>query len=207
MSTPARAPRRRPPAPSPRPAPPRAASPRAASPRASSSRATAVRPAPAEPTAGRPRSPRPRAATATATATASATAAATATAAHVAPHAPRRPDAAPAPAPLAVVARPRRVRRLRMVGGLAAVLLFAALLGLAVFHSMLVQGQLGIDRADDQIEQEQMHQRELREQVAALAAPGRIVAEATRRGMVQPEQRAYLPAVVPGAVVPPPEAE
>jgi hypothetical protein len=207
MSTPARAPRRRPPAPSPRPAPPRAASPRAASPRASSSRATAVRPAPAEPTAGRPRSPRPRAATATATATASATAAATATAAHVAPHARRRPDAAPAPAPLAVVARPRRVRRLRMVGGLAAVLLFAALLGLAVFHSMLVQGQLGIDRADDQIEQEQMHQRELREQVAALAAPGRIVAEATRRGMVQPEQRAYLPAVVPGAVVPPPEAE
>jgi cell division protein FtsL len=94
-----------------------------------------------------------------------------------------------------------------MVGGLAAVLLFAALLGLAVFHSMLVQGQLGIDRADDQIEQEQMHQRELREQVAALAAPGRIVAEATRRGMVQPQQRAYLPAVVPGAVVPPPEAE
>jgi hypothetical protein len=200
MSTPARAPRRRPPAPSPRPAPPRAASPRA-----SSSRATAVRPAPAKPNAGRPRSPRPRAATATAGAMAAATA--TATAAHAAPQARRRPGTAPAPPPLAVVARPRRVRRLRMVGGLAAVLLFAALLGLAVFHSMLVQGQLGIDRADDQIEQEQMHQRELREQVAALAAPDRIVAEATRRGMVQPQQRAYLPAVVPGAVVPPPEAE
>jgi cell division protein FtsL len=203
MSTPARAARRRPPAPSPRPAPPRAASPRA-----SSSRATAVRPTPAKPHAGRPPSPRPRSATATAgaMATAAATAAATATAAHSAPQARRRP-AAPAPTPLAVVVRPRRVRRLRMVGGLAAVLLFAALLGLAVFHSMLVQGQLGIDRADDQIEQEQMHQRELRERVAALAAPDRIVAEATRRGMVQPQQRAYLPAVVPGAVVPPPEAE
>jgi hypothetical protein len=198
MSTPARAPRRRPSVPSPRPAPPRAASLRASSPRA-----TAVRPAPAKPDAGRPPSPRPRAATATA----GAMAMATATAAHAAPQARRRPDAAPAPTPLAVVARPRRIRRLRMVGGLAAVLLFAALLGLAVFHSMLVQGQLGIDRADDQIEQEQMHQRELREQVAALAAPDRIVAEATRRGMVQPQQRAYLPAVVPGAVVPPPEAE
>jgi cell division protein FtsL len=80
------------------------------------------------------------------------------------------------------------------------------LLGLAVFHSMLVQGQLGIDRADDQIEQEQMRQRELRKQVAALEAPERIVAEATARGMVQPENRAYVPAVVPGTVVPPPEA-
>ena len=85
-------------------------------------------------------------------------------------------------------------------------LLFVAMLGVAVFHSMLVQGQLGLDRTDDQIEQEQMRQRELREQVAALAAPDRIQAEAIARGMVQPENRAYLPAVVPGAVVPPPEA-
>jgi cell division protein FtsL len=92
------------------------------------------------------------------------------------------------------------------LGGLALLLVFGTLLGLAVFHSMLVQGQLGIDRADDQIEQEQMHQRELRQQVAALAAPDRIVAEATQRGMVQPEKRAYVGAVVPGGVVPPPEA-
>ena len=41
---------------------------------------------------------------------------------------------APAPAP-------RRVRRLRLLGALAAVLLFGSLLGLAVFHSVLVQGQ------------------------------------------------------------------
>jgi hypothetical protein len=121
--------------------------------------------------------------------------------------APKRAPTTSAPA-LEVVAPAARTRRLRVLGGVAVTLLFASLLGLAVFHSMLVQGQLGLDRTDDQIEQEQMRQRELREQVATLAAPDRIVAEATRRGMVQPENRAYLPAVVPGlAVVPPPSAE
>jgi hypothetical protein len=112
--------------------------------------------------------------------------------------------------PLEVVERAPRRRgragRLRGLGGLAVAFLFPSLLGRAVLHSMLVQGQLGIDRADDQIEQEQMRQRELREQVAALAAPDRIVAEAQRRGMVLPQDRVYLPAVVPGTVVPPPEA-
>jgi hypothetical protein len=95
--------------------------------------------------------------------------------------------------------------RLRMLGGFAVGLVFASLLGMAVFHSMLVQGQLDLDRTQDQIEQEQMRQRQLREQVAALGAPDRIIAEATALGMVQPEQHAYLPAVAPGDV-PPPEA-
>jgi hypothetical protein len=120
---------------------------------------------------------------------------------------PRRVVRPEAP-PLEVVERAPRVhrrRRLRVLGGLALTFLFASLLGMAIFHSMLVQGQLGIDRADDQIEQEQMRQRELREQAAALASPDRIVAEAQRRGMVLPQDRVYLPAVVPGLVVPPPE--
>jgi cell division protein FtsL len=108
---------------------------------------------------------------------------------------------------LEVVESPRRRPRLRVVGGLFITFVFATLLGLAVFHSMLVQGQLDIDRADDEIEQEQMLQRELRQQAATLAAPERIVAEAQKRGMVRPDDREYLPAIVPGAVVPPPEPE
>jgi hypothetical protein len=91
-----------------------------------------------------------------------------------------------------------------MLGGAAVTLLFASLLGLAVFHSMLVQGQLGLDRTDARIEQEQMRQRELREQVAALAAPDRIVAEtpAAWCGL----RTAYC-CSMPGAVVPPPETD
>lgn len=101
---------------------------------------------------------------------------------------------------------PRRVRRLRLLGALAGLLLFGSLLGLAVFHSVLVQGQLGLDRLDEQIQQEQDLQRELRREVAMLASPERIIAEAQARGMVAPDRREYLVAVVPGQVVPPPGA-
>jgi len=108
---------------------------------------------------------------------------------------------------LEVVAVERdRKLRLRLLGGLAAVLLFGSLLGVAVFHSVLVQGQLGLDRMEQEIQTEQDLQRTLRKQVAELASPERIQAEAIARGMVMPEERAYLQAVVPGQGVPPPGA-
>lgn len=108
--------------------------------------------------------------------------------------------------PALQVVTPVRRPRLRLLGALACLLLFGALLGLAVFHSVLVQGQLGLDRLDEQIQQEQETQRELRRQVAELTSPERILAEAATRGMVPPDRREYLPAVVPGQVVPPPGA-
>jgi hypothetical protein len=177
MSTPARAPRRRtdPPArPSPRPQP-RAAAARAAGPRAAGSRA-------ARPDTGRGH-------------------AAVATSAVRSPQrvaVDERPD-------LHVVAPERaRTLRLRILGAVAATLLFGALLGLAVFHSVLVQGQLQLDGLDDQIAEEQVRQSELRFEEARLAAPERIQAEAARLGMVPPVDREYLQAVVPGSVVPAP---
>jgi cell division protein FtsL len=101
---------------------------------------------------------------------------------------------------------PRRASRVRLgaVGAIALVLLFGSMLGLAVFHSILVQGQLHLDQTNRQIEQEQARERELRLQVAQLAAPDRILAAAEQRGMVQPNDRKYLAAVVPSNVVPPP---
>jgi cell division protein FtsL len=120
--------------------------------------------------------------------------------------APRREPRVDPPHLEVVAPGTRRKLRLRILGGLAATLLFGALLGLAVFHSMLVQGQLGLDRADKEIQQEQTRQRELRQQVAQLGAPERILAAAAALGMVQPDSREYLPAVVPGSVVPPPKA-
>jgi hypothetical protein len=124
----------------------------------------------------------------------------------VAATAPRRATRPDPPHLEVVTPATRRKLRLRILGGLAFTVLFGALLGLAVFHSMLVQGQLGLDRADKEIQQEQMRERELRQQAAQLGAPERILAAAAALGMVQPDTREYLPAVVPGSVVPPPEA-
>ena len=101
---------------------------------------------------------------------------------------------------------PRRASRSRLgiIGAIALTLLFGSMLGLAVFHSVLVQGQLRLDQTNRRIEQEQARERELRLQVAQLAAPERILAAAEQRGMVQPNDRKYLAAVVPNNVVPPP---
>jgi hypothetical protein len=93
---------------------------------------------------------------------------------------------------------------LRVVGALAGTLLFGVLFGLAVFHSVLVQGQLQLDRMDRDIQAEQDQQRELRLRVGQLVAPERILQEAQARGMVQLDDREYLAAVVPGTAVPPP---
>ncbi len=76
--------------------------------------------------------------------------------------------------------------------------------GLAAFHSVLVQGQLRIDQLDGRISAEQQRQSELRLQVAQLGAPQRVVIAAGELGMVIPDDRVYLAAVIPDNVVPPP---
>ena len=83
-------------------------------------------------------------------------------------------------------------------------LVFGSMLGLAVFHSVLVQGQLHIDRLDSQITTEQERETALRLQVAQLGAPARIIVAARDQGMVPPDDRKFLAAIVPGVVVPPP---
>ncbi len=107
-------------------------------------------------------------------------------------HAPRRRP------PLRVVDRrersPRtRRRRAAAVVVLATLLLFGALFGMAVFQTILVQGQARLDRLDQRIAAEQQRLEGLRVDVAALEAPDRIVAEAERRlGMVPPDEVLYV---------------
>ena len=83
-------------------------------------------------------------------------------------------------------------------------LVFGSMLGLAAFHSVLVQGQLHLDQLDSAIIQEQERDTQLRLQVAQLGAPARIVVAAQEQGMVPPDDRKFLASVVPGTVVPPP---
>lgn len=120
---------------------------------------------------------------------------------------PRRAEAAPDAAPRAdlqvVAPKPSRFG-LRVLGALLCAVAFGIALGLAAFHSVLVQSQLRLDRLNREIAAEQDRQRELRLLVGQLVAPERILAEAQARGMVQPDDRKYLAAIVPGAVVPPP---
>jgi cell division protein FtsL len=103
-----------------------------------------------------------------------------------------------------VVEQRRSRRRLRMAGMSFVGLIFGSMMGLAAFHSVLVQGQLHLDRLDTSIVQEQERQTQLRLQVAQLDSPARIVVAAQGQGMVPPEDRKFLASVVPGNVVPPP---
>lgn len=98
----------------------------------------------------------------------------------------------------------QRSRRLRLAGWSIVALVFVSMLGLAVFHSVLVQGQLHMDRLDSQIDVETQHQAELRLMVAQLGAPQRIIVAAGDQNMVPSVDRKYLAAVVPGSIVPPP---
>lgn len=131
------------------------------------------------------------------------TSAATATAVATAPaRAPReRREERPS---LELVAAQRSRRRLRIAGITTFGLVFGSMLGLAVFHSVLVQGQLHVDQLDSQIRAEQERQSALRLQVAQLGAPQRIIVAAGEQGMVPPDDRKFLPAIIPGSAVPPP---
>ena len=125
-----------------------------------------------------------------------------------APH--RRPSTPPTARPdhLRVVAPTERNRR--RFSPVAAVILtavvFAVLLAVAVAHTVLVEGQVRLDELDRQLVQEQTRYQELRQEVAELEAPNRIVGAAKEQGMVTPDDLIYLqpPAAEPsGSPVPP----
>jgi hypothetical protein len=82
--------------------------------------------------------------------------------------------------------------------------LFATLLALAVSHTVLVEGQVQLDRLDARLVAEQARYQELRTEVAALESPPRIVHAAQQQGMVTPEDLVYLqpPAPDPSTVGP-----
>ncbi len=85
------------------------------------------------------------------------------------------------------------------MGALSVFGFFVALLAMASLHSVLVNGQFEFDGLQDRLEYGQQRSQVLREEVARLESPSRILSAATGRlGMTPPPNRLYLPAVVPG---------
>jgi len=95
------------------------------------------------------------------------------------------------------VVRPDRRRlnvRLSPRAGVAlTVLLFVALFGLAVSHTVLIESQASVDGLDQRVAAEQARYEELRQQVAELESPQRILGEATQElGMVPAGEKIWL---------------
>jgi hypothetical protein len=102
-----------------------------------------------------------------------------------------RADRAPGPRPeLKVVDRRRRWPA--VVVGLVSMLLLAAMLGAAVFHTQLAQRQLRIDDLGERVQEERARFDELRLERAGLRSPQRLAIEASRLGMSLAPQSEYL---------------
>ncbi len=72
-------------------------------------------------------------------------------------------------------------------------LIFVALVAVAVWQTLLVQGQLRLDDLDAKLAVEQSEYQQLRLQVADLESPARIVDTAKNDlGMVSPADLVYL---------------
>lgn len=95
-------------------------------------------------------------------------------------------------------APPRRRRTGLVVTGLTAAL-FAALLGLAAVHTLVVQAQFHLDGLEEQLAERRDRVEQLRLRVAERESPDAIVAAAEALGMVRPAERVYLVPVPPGA--------
>ncbi len=91
-----------------------------------------------------------------------------------------------------------RVWSLGLLGVFAFVALFGALLGSVVVQTGVVQYQVEKDQLGRDIAENSETQNRLSLEVAKLEAPQRILSEAqVRLGMVTPDNRPYLAAVVP----------
>ena len=101
-----------------------------------------------------------------------------------------------------VQAAKKRSRSRQLVGALALVIMFSALLASAVFHSVLVAGQQRLDRLDQRVAKSQQELDRSQLQVAELSSPSRIVAAAKRSGMVVPDHTTWLAAKPPITAAP-----
>jgi len=131
----------------------------------------------------------------------------------------------PSATPLPDLRRRERERHLRVVhpdrrrlnvrlspraGVALTVLLFVALFGVAVSHAVIIEGQASVDSLDQRVAAEQARYEELRQQVAELESPQRILGEATDElGMVPAGEKIWLTPDEPaptGTTEPPPES-
>ena len=85
------------------------------------------------------------------------------------------------------------------MGALAVFGFFLALLAMAAFHTVLVSGQFEFDNLQGRLQDGREQEQVLREEVARLESPQRILLAAQGRlGMVVPPHRPYLWSVIPG---------
>jgi hypothetical protein len=90
-------------------------------------------------------------------------------------------------------ARPLAIGR---VGGLLAIVTVFALVTAVVFHVVLAQNQMELDRLNVQIAKEQRVYEQRRLTASLLASPSRVIQEAERLGLVlppEPAQYLYVP--------------
>lgn len=83
--------------------------------------------------------------------------------------------------------RGRMRARVGRVGALAGALLFVAMLGAALFHILLVEGQARLDRIEEERAAVESDLLSLHSEVAELRRPDRVIAEATAIGMAAAE--------------------
>jgi hypothetical protein len=103
-----------------------------------------------------------------------------------------------APAKARAAARPFAIGR---VGALLAIVTVIALVTAVVFHVVLAQNQMELDRLNGQIAKEQRVYEQRRLTSSLLASPPRVIQEAERLGLTMPQEPAqYLS--VPGAPMP-----
>jgi cell division protein FtsL len=117
----------------------------------------------------------------------------------------RRTPVAPAPKPalrIATRAWTRPNLRSSRVAVFVVLALVFTLVSAVVFHVLLAQGQLELDRLSRQIDSAQREYEQRRLETSTLASPQRIVQEAQRLGLVQPpDPPTYIQ--LPGAPEPP----
>jgi len=83
-------------------------------------------------------------------------------------------------------------RIMRYLGGMALLTLIVALVGALVLHATIVQTQQGLDEKNDRIDELESATEVLRQQLAELAAPERVVSEAKDLGMIEAPSIVYL---------------
>ncbi len=105
-----------------------------------------------------------------------------------------RPEPPRDPRHLRVVVPTERARRriTPAAGVVMTALLFVTLFAIAIAQTILVQGQIRLDGLDQQLATEQARYRVLRNEVAEMESPARVVAAAQRLGMVEPDDLVYL---------------
>lgn len=95
---------------------------------------------------------------------------------------------------------PRRSRA-ALLTAVAVIVVFGALFLNAVFHTVLVSGQQELDTLNREVEVSQQRNQRLRLRAAGLASPTRIVAAASRDGMVVPDRTSWLSARPDGSAI------